>query len=325
MGNFANVTLGIGAVTQGSNNGVGGTDLGFVKGDCSLNVNKDLVDFKTGVPLVLQGSIIREFGMTLKVPMAELFNTTLVSAMFGGQTPSNTAASPVQVNLEALTFAPYVTGAGLQAVVLDGINVGNSPAPVLTSSTGQVAGSSPSAGSSVVISLASTTGYTVGKKVVVHDGSHTEVCTISAVSANTSITVTTLANSYTTPTIYLGYVENTDYTVDYNLGIAFRVPGGGISSLAAILATYSYTPNAAVRWNLGVAATFAINTSVIEFTHVNPQTGKYWRIHFNKARAKGSLDVKFSEQNFTINELEFAAIQDQSNSTAPFGWIEIQQ
>jgi hypothetical protein len=66
------------------------------------------------------------------------------------------------------------------------------------------AGNNPAAGSNVSISLADTSTLAVGQLVTVKDGSASEIARITVVTANTSITVATLANSYTTPDVY-GY------------------------------------------------------------------------------------------------------------------------
>lgn len=60
----------------------------------------------------------------------------------------------------------------------------------------------PSAGSSVVINMTDTGDLAVGREVTVKDGSNSEICRVTAVVSNTSITVATLVNSYTTPDIY---------------------------------------------------------------------------------------------------------------------------
>lgn len=67
----------------------------------------------------------------------------------------------------------------------------------------QVAASNnPAAGSSVVININDTATLVVGMDVTVRDGSASEISRITALVSNTSITVDTLANSYTTPNIY---------------------------------------------------------------------------------------------------------------------------
>jgi len=55
-----------------------------------------------------------------------------------------------------------------------------------------------SAGSDVVIEITDTTGFEVDDELKVEDDNDAETAVITAVVANTSITVDTLTNSYTT-------------------------------------------------------------------------------------------------------------------------------
>lgn len=66
------------------------------------------------------------------------------------------------------------------------------------------ASNNPTAGSSKQIDLTDTATLEVGMYVGIKDGSNSEIARITAVVTNTSITVATLANSYTTPDVY-GY------------------------------------------------------------------------------------------------------------------------
>lgn len=61
---------------------------------------------------------------------------------------------------------------------------------------------SPTSGSSKTINISDTSTLAVGMEVSVKDGSNSEVAVITAVVANTSITVASLASSYTLPDIY---------------------------------------------------------------------------------------------------------------------------
>jgi hypothetical protein len=60
----------------------------------------------------------------------------------------------------------------------------------------------PTAGNSKAINLSNTALFAVGMEVGIEDVSHDEIATISAITPNVSITVATLAYSYTTPNIY---------------------------------------------------------------------------------------------------------------------------
>ena len=59
----------------------------------------------------------------------------------------------------------------------------------------------PAAGSAVVVYLPNTGDFSVGDQVTIEDAAHVEKATISIIVPNTSITVSTLANSYTAPTV----------------------------------------------------------------------------------------------------------------------------
>jgi len=71
---------------------------------------------------------------------------------------------------------------------------------------------SPTAGSAKVINIADTSSLVVGMRVTVRDGSASEIAYITAIVANTSITVATLANSYTLPDVYGFKTRATDLT-----------------------------------------------------------------------------------------------------------------
>lgn len=81
-------------------------------------------------------------------------------------------------------------------------NSGTLALDVISATPTQTASNSPVAGSSVTINIASTTGFAVGDMVTVVDGSNSETEQITALVASTSITVGTLAHSYTTPAVY---------------------------------------------------------------------------------------------------------------------------
>ena len=65
-----------------------------------------------------------------------------------------------------------------------------------------VSNNNPASGTNVVIGLTNTSGVAVGDPVTINGGGHNEVAFVTAVVTNTSITVATLVNSYTTPTVY---------------------------------------------------------------------------------------------------------------------------
>ncbi len=64
------------------------------------------------------------------------------------------------------------------------------------------ASNSPTSGSNKVINVSDTTGLTIGSLVTVKDGTSNESARVNAIVVNTSFTVDTLVNGYTTPDIY---------------------------------------------------------------------------------------------------------------------------
>lgn len=102
----------------------------------------------------------------------------------------------------SLSLAGLIVG-----VIYDIFVYNNSGTPTLEALAWKkvTASNSPTAGSSKTINLSDTSTLAVGMKVTVRDGSHSEITQITAVVASTSITVNTLANSYTTPDVY-GYL-----------------------------------------------------------------------------------------------------------------------
>ena len=77
----------------------------------------------------------------------------------------------------------------------------------------------PAAGSNVVINISNTSGLAVYDTVGIENGDGTaEFATITAIVANTSITVYTLANSYTTPIIHLP-LRTADLEVQDNIKV----------------------------------------------------------------------------------------------------------
>lgn len=75
------------------------------------------------------------------------------------------------------------------------------------------ASNSPTSGSAKTINVSDTGDLAVGREVTIKDGSNSEITTITALVANTSITVD-LANSYTTPDVYGFNTRATDLTLD---------------------------------------------------------------------------------------------------------------
>src|SRR3972149_4572660 len=77
----------------------------------------------------------------------------------------------------------------------------------------------PTAGTNKGINVSNTTGVVVGNMVTIRDGTNAEIEEVTAVVANTSITVRILDNSYTTPTI--GYPSRAT-ALTYQNGVALK-------------------------------------------------------------------------------------------------------
>ncbi|MGE0493285.1 MAG: hypothetical protein AB7S38_29020 [Vulcanimicrobiota bacterium] len=135
MGNFQEVSLGNGALSYN------GVDVGFLKGDVTLRYNYDILDFKTGIPLKLQGSINREIICEIEAGVAQLSAANMSMAL-GGLTIATTG-STTSINDAAnqeRTFGGSYQGSGIEFILLDG----------------------PSATSLVIKNTAEDTTYTAG-------------------------------------------------------------------------------------------------------------------------------------------------------------------
>lgn len=138
------------------------------------------------------------------------------------------------------------------------------------------------------------------RAVTVSDGGDAPVIT------NTGATVT--------------YVENDDYIVDYDTGYVFRNPGGSITSLQSIKATYKYTPTASSRFDVGANTT--IPTVSVSFEHEDPETGDKITAYLHKAESDASAEWTFSDGNFVITNGKFNAIDNSAlTPTNPLGYI----
>lgn len=71
---------------------------------------------------------------------------------------------------------------------------------------------SPTSGASKTINMSDTGDLAIGREVTVKDGTNSEVAVITAVVANTSITVANLSNGYTLPDIYGFFTRATALT-----------------------------------------------------------------------------------------------------------------
>ena len=86
---------------------------------------------------------------------------------------------------------------------------------VLYAGTPTVATNNPSAGSNVNIFMPSTEDFLVGDVVTVEDLSNSERPTITAINPNVSITVNSLTNSFTTPSVFWWTEKDADNRLDW--------------------------------------------------------------------------------------------------------------
>lgn len=119
-----------------------------------------------------------------------------------------------------------------------------------------IATSSPTAGSNKTISVPSTAGVAVGDWVTVVDGTNNEKARVNAFSTNVSITVDSLANGYTTPTVYKQSRATALVTQDGSLvksGSTTRLFLGSFTATAGNGTTGGQTESSLARrklWNM---------------------------------------------------------------------------
>jgi len=118
--------------------------------------------------------------------------------------------------------------------------------------------------------------------------------------------------------------EDTDYFVSYDTGLVYRNPASAvITSAATVKVKYKYTPAASSRLDLGYQFTLA--KIKVKFVHVHPNTGKAITITLWQANANGSVDLKFAETGFIVNNVTFQALYDATHADNPMGTIEIEE
>lgn len=116
------------------------------------------------------------------------------------------------------------------------------------------------------------------------------------------------------------YTENDDYIVDYSTGYVYRNPGGAITSLQAVKATYKYTPPASAQFKIGANTT--IPNFTLSFVHEDPETGQKITAYMHKAEADPSVEWEFKDDAFVITNGKFYALDDSANhATDPLGYL----
>lgn len=122
MGNFAKVSAGSGILK------VAGTDLGFLKGQGKIVLNRELLELRTGVPKKFQGALVKEMIHRIEMPVAELDADTLSKC--SGFTPVTSVLGVLTQVLDAAnqekTFGGGWGGSDVfEFITLDGPNVEN--------------------------------------------------------------------------------------------------------------------------------------------------------------------------------------------------------
>ena len=115
MGNFSNVTMGGGVLK------INDVDVGFLRGDVVFRYEYETEEFKTGVPLTLQGSVTREVNAQLSAPLAEITPENL-GIVLGGIEPEAQAGDLVDKTgaFEEHTFeaAKWSDESGIEVIKL---------------------------------------------------------------------------------------------------------------------------------------------------------------------------------------------------------------
>ncbi len=183
---------------------------------------------ESGGPTTLTFGAIAD-GQALIRSGSTVVGTSLPSGMDGWQSPGTSWS------YASVTTITVPSGAASIYSVGDKIK--------LTQARSQAYTNDPAAGSSIVLNMAATAGFNVGNKVLVSSSAGSEVAIITAVVANTSITVDVLALNHTTtnPMVYIG-TTTTGIKYFYIVAVA--------DTLLTILGGSDYTlENAAISLN----------------------------------------------------------------------------
>lgn len=180
----------------------------------NFNNNDENLDFlKTQVDTTIcNGRLTLESGVPISTS-DQTAKTTLYFTPYKGNRiglKSGSSWDLYSFTEKSLSLSGYIKG-----VVYDIFAYLSSGAPVLESLAWKkvTASNSPTSGSGKTINISDTGDLAVGREVTVKDGANSEITTITALVANTSITVD-LANSYTTPDVYGFNTRATSLTLD---------------------------------------------------------------------------------------------------------------
>lgn len=180
----------------------------------NFNNNDENLDFlKTQVDTtIINGRLTLESGVGVSTTDQTAKSTVYLTPFHGNRIGLKSGSS---WDLYTFSEVSLSLSSHIKGVVYDIFAYLSGGAPVLESLAWKkvTATSSPTSGSARVITLTDTGDLAVGREVTVKDGTNSEVTTVTALVANTSITVD-LTNSYTTPDIYGFNTRATDLTLD---------------------------------------------------------------------------------------------------------------
>lgn len=115
------------------------------------------------------------------------------------------------------------------------------------------------------------------------------------------------------------YLANTDYKFDAVTGILELISGGDIEPGDVLKVSYACSKVAGKLIKLG--SIFIINDVEVVFVHTKPNSGKKITICQWRGAVTGTIQLTFDEENFIVNQVEFAALEDSSHTDEPFGYV----
>lgn len=146
---------------------------------------------------------------------ASAVSTLRLSPIEGGRVATSDGSNPTINNLTGditLSLSSILANVNYDIFVLDpSVNSGSIGLELLAWKK-VTASNSPTSGSSKVININDTTGIANGSVVTVRDGSNNQTAVVSSFVTNTSITVASLATSFTTPDVYFPNTRATAVT-----------------------------------------------------------------------------------------------------------------
>ena len=294
-------------------------NVGAVKGTVNVQIVREIVHFEVGVPQeVVDQTVIRE-GIHLKCSLAEMDLLTVKTALGIPDADYTTStAGATKVTAEAITLVddadsgePIGSPIAMAPVLFTGSTPAATANPVVFAATATAtASNSPTSGSNKIISITNTTGMVAGGTVVIKDATFEELATIATdgVVASTSITVNSLAHSYTTPAVHLAYVQDTDYAFNVITNTICRLKNGDIPATTANVKMTYYYNELDVQIITGGGRS-DLTTSALGFYHPY-KDGRCSALFIPKANPAGSITLPFEEIAYGHYEFEMRAIAD---------------